>query len=380
MTRKEIIEELLKGTPFAGMGDLKIMGTEASLEPRSSESATEPTSPLWDFFFSLEFSDLQFDVYCEIKSQVSPKLLRQIGPWLTRLKKERASSLLYALVCPYLSYESQEYCVKAEIDFIDLCGNISLSIPGKLLLRRLGRPNTLKRSQVLRNPFSRISSRVIRVLLQFPNKEWKLTEIGEELTQETTRQEKDFSFTLSTALISQVIARLDEELLIRRDKKRILIPDPRQLLLRWAEVYKDPYKREQRLGWVCDNQFGMDIQSSITRVRERFGDLRFILTGSAAANIDAPYVSIDRIDILVKKETKTEPLRDIARGTKIGPDLFFMYPLDEGAFMYSRELNGIPLASDIQIYLDCYARGGRDTKQADYLLENVLEERWRKKQ
>jgi hypothetical protein len=46
--------------------------------------------------------------------------------------------------------------------------------------------------------------------------------------------------------------------------------------------------------------------------------------------------------------------------------------------MYSRDVKGVTIASDIQIYLDCYARGGRDSKQAEYLLSNVIEKTWNK--
>jgi hypothetical protein len=37
----------------------------------------------------------------------------------------------------------------------------------------------------------------------------------------------------------------------------------------------------------------------------------------------------------------------------------------------------VPRVSNIQTYLDLYARGGRDLKQAEYLLENVIAARWK---
>jgi hypothetical protein len=35
------------------------------------------------------------------------------------------------------------------------------------------------------------------------------------------------------------------------------------------------------------------------------------------------------------------------------------------------------MVSNIQAYLDLYARGGRDLKQADYLLTNAIEPHWK---
>jgi len=62
-----------------------------------------------------------------------------------------------------------------------------------------------------------------------------------------------------------------------------------------------------------------------------------------------------------------------------GPDFLFFIPYDEGVAMYAKMINGINTVSNIQAYLDCYARGGRDAKQAEYLLTNVIEKEWTKK-
>jgi hypothetical protein len=59
------------------------------------------------------------------------------------------------------------------------------------------------------------------------------------------------------------------------------------------------------------------------------------------------------------------------------PKLRFIYPYDEGVFLYSRRESSFPKVSNIQAYLDLYARGGRDLKQADVLLENAIEPRWK---
>jgi hypothetical protein len=45
--------------------------------------------------------------------------------------------------------------------------------------------------------------------------------------------------------------------------------------------------------------------------------------------------------------------------------------------MYSSFDAAIPRVSNMQAYLDLYAQGGRDLKQADYLLDNAIEPRWK---
>jgi hypothetical protein len=45
--------------------------------------------------------------------------------------------------------------------------------------------------------------------------------------------------------------------------------------------------------------------------------------------------------------------------------------------MYSNLLESALVVSPVQAYLDLYARGGRDLKQAEYLLDNVIQRQWR---
>jgi len=45
--------------------------------------------------------------------------------------------------------------------------------------------------------------------------------------------------------------------------------------------------------------------------------------------------------------------------------------------MFARIVEGVPLVAVVQMYLDLYARGGRDLKQAEYLLENRIVPAWR---
>ena len=61
----------------------------------------------------------------------------------------------------------------------------------------------------------------------------------------------------------------------------------------------------------------------------------------------------------------------------VSAGLRFITPYDAGVFMYSKQVGAAPVVSPIQAYLDLYARGGRDLKQAEYLLNNVIQSQWR---
>jgi hypothetical protein len=372
MTEQEIIEQLRKGTPFEGLSDISIVETQ--LAPPMGARFTDPSSRP-DVVLRLDFAGVFMTVYGEVKTQVTPKLLKQIGPWLARVKTLNPAET-YALICPFLSPISQQYCQENMIDFIDLSGNVLLRFPSKILIQRLNRPNIYRERQRFRNPFGGASSRVVRVLLQFPSRAWTGTAIGKELNQESERQNRGKEFQLSVSSISKTIQSLEEELLIRRDALQIVVLEPRQLLFRWADKYRDHYKWARRSSWTSKNPFGFDVQSSIKGFQSQFEDLDFAVTGAAAANLIAPFVNIDRIDVFISQKSSSEALRALNTEPSVGPDFLFTYPYDSGVFMYARKINDLPVVSNIQAYLDCYARGGRDMKQADYLLSNVIEEQW----
>lgn len=371
MKRNEILEGLQSGKPFEGMANIRVvkakLGSEGEL---ARESAARP-----DVIMVIDFAGTTVTIYGELKSQVTPRIVRELAPWLARVK-ELNPSKIYALICPYLSPTNQMYCLNNGIDFIDLSGNVSIQIPGKIWIQRLNCPNLYRTSQLVRNPFSGSSSRVIRVLLQNPNAIWSNSRIEEELSNESKRWRRPNLFAISQSTISKTIQSLEEEVLVRRDGRKIVTPDPRQLLFRWAEKYREIWKREKRKSWISKNPIGFDIEESCRGLKNEFEGFEPLYTGSAAANLVAPFVNIDRFDIFIIDPSVSEMLRGWSVDQGVGPDFQFVEPYDQGVLMYARQKKGVTIASDIQIYLDCYARGGRDAKQAEYLFTKVIETRW----
>jgi len=44
--------------------------------------------------------------------------------------------------------------------------------------------------------------------------------------------------------------------------------------------------------------------------------------------------------------------------------------------MYAKRVGKALVVSEVQAYLDLYARGGRDLKQAEVLLSSTIQRRW----
>lgn len=414
MTEGEILQALKNNEPFKGLPNVRAVNVVA--QPQANQGR-------FDAKFNLQFGDTKVEVYAELKSTCTPKQVEQIAPWLSKMKAMQKGAG-FALVCPALSPQSQRLCFERNVDFIDLAGNVFINVPGKLLLQRVGmKPGREPSPSFYRNPFSGKSSRILRVLLQAPwawttrdgrpveildvnpamerkPKAWTLSEITKELATETRRAGRaGVSFEVSFSLASRVLRSLEEELLVIRRptpfdpdqavparslegellvarRNPILVPEPKRLLSRWAQEYKDRYRWNLRGSFKVPNPFGPDLKAVQQALDGMLKPQSYAFTAAAAASVTAPFVDVDPIDLYISDEAGAENLRESVSGTSVGPDIRVIYPFDSGVFMYSSLSEGIPVVSDIQTYLDLFARGGRDLKQAEYLLQTRIEPMW----
>jgi hypothetical protein len=368
MREREILQALKNNEPFKGLPNVRV----ANFQVEESGG----TDRGFDAQFDIQYGDSKVRVYVEAKSNCTPKQVEQIAPWLSRLKATQKGAA-FALVCPAISPQSQQLCLERNVDFIDLAGNVFINVPGKLLLQRVGmEPRKETSPSFYRNPFSGKSSRILRVVLQNP-KPWTLTGITEELAAQSRGSLcPGVSFEVSFSLASRVLRSLEEELLVMRKNSSILVPEPRRLLSRWAQEYKDRYRWYLRRSFKVPNPFGPGLQSVKQGLDGLLKPRCYAFTGAAAASVTAPFVDADPIDLYISDEAGAENLRKSISGTSVGPDLRVIYAFDAGVFMYSTLEGGIPVVSDIQAYLDLFARGGRDLKQADYLLQTRIEPVW----
>jgi hypothetical protein len=368
---KEVAQALRGQIPVRDLPDVRIK--DVKMEPKNG----------FDVEFQLEAGKRRILIYAEVRSAISPKLLEQLAPWIQRMRALRPDAA-FALICPFLAPRSQTYCIENGIDFLDLAGNISINIPDTFTLQRLGRRNQSPARADAQLPptnvFSGRSSRILRVLLE-RLKPRTLTQIANELEAETDRVAREFAasnvtFTLSLGAISKGLSSLEQQLWIRRQNSFVVVPEPRRLLLEWAEKYKERFRWRLRTSLEAANPFGKTPREINEGLRSLL-TTPYVFSGAAAAS-DAPFIDLDRIDIFLLPTPDDKKLRQLRTSPVLQdlPKLRFTYPYDEGVFLYSSRDSAFPKVSNIQAYLDLYARGGRDLKQADVLLNNVIAPGW----
>lgn len=404
---EQIVAEALRGQlPVKGLPGVSILNVRE-----------QPEQP-FDISFELLSGTNRIQVLGEIKPTFSPRLLEEIGPWIRRLKSLR-TDVSVAVIAPVLSSQAQAYCIQNGIDFLDLAGNIFINVPGNFTLQRSGMRARGEFSEAPAsarnvNVFSGRFSRVLRVLLERP-KSWTVTKIARELEVESTRFTErfpgaDVDFKISQGSVSKAVAGLEEQLGVRRRGTAVIVPEPLRLLQQWAERYKERYRWRLRSSFTTANPFGKDLATIVGGIGPMI-EGAYAFSGAIATASSAPFVDIDVVDVFVLNGEVGAKLRELdspakARtalgngsgfrdgsgfgsgsgggfaggsgyGSGLQPMLRFITPYDAGVFMYSKQVGTVPVVSPIQAYLDLYARGGRDLKQADHLLNSVIQLEWR---
>src|SRR5207249_7177452 len=130
------------------------------------------------------------------------------------------------------------------------------------------------------------------------SKAWTLTGIANELQAEAKRFGRAFSteqvdFAIRLGTISKALASLDEQLWIRRQGSAVLVPEPRRLLLAWAEKYKERYRWRLRSSFEVPNPFGGGVSRISEQLEEQVSGA-YAFTAAAAASVIAPFVELDR--------------------------------------------------------------------------------------
>src|ERR1700679_3828180 len=134
----------------------------------------DQTPPRADFTVSLDVAGDHWLLVGEVKHLSQPRHVREaaynLRHHLLALPHRKAHG---ALVAPYLSEESIAILRSESLGYLDFAGNCFLSF-GSVFIERRGAPNPAMRRRGLREIFAPKASRVLRILLQDPDRPWRV--------------------------------------------------------------------------------------------------------------------------------------------------------------------------------------------------------------
>ncbi|MBI2093335.1 MAG: hypothetical protein HYT88_01230 [Candidatus Omnitrophica bacterium] len=279
--------------------------------------------------------------------------LRQLA---SRLPKPSAGYPM--LASTFLSPRVRQICREEGFGYLDLAGNCYVH-DKDLHVEKIVEENPFPSRGRPPSLFAPISSRILRAVLEEPQRRWQVSELA--VTAE-----------VSLGQSSQVCRRLIEEEYARHDEsRRFLLTQPERLLESWREAYSpQPH-------FYSFYSFIREPQALLSRVAEvgRQNQWRYAATSFTAASLVAPFVrGIEMLSCYVADEMAIDGWKAALdlRPVEEGPNVVFRIPYDAGVFYRTREVDGIHLCGDIQVYLDLWQDPARGREQAEFLRKERL--------
>ena len=211
------------------------------------------------------------------------------------------------------------------------------------------------------NLYSKKAVDILRVLLVLYPQSLTLLKLARE-----AQVSLGTAFKISKALIN-------ERILIREsDNYELKLMAPSDLLKRWAIVNN----------FIANTEFleYYTGEADITKFIEEFkecNDIEYAFTGLTGALLVAPHVRPTNVHVYVKTEADA---KKIAKRLNLMPieengNVKFSIPVSNGVFYDVREIDGVKVVSDIQLYVDLYNYPARGEEAATEIYK-VIENQW----
>lgn len=312
---------------------------------------------------------------CELLIEVKPaRYMAEIAEaslLLQRAQQDHPGAVA-VLAAPHLSEEQQRRCRDLGMSYIDLSGNAWLDAGG-FYLDRSGHPNKFKERRRAGDVFSDKASLVLRALLADPDRAAGIREIAELVS-------------VSPGWVSQVVSRLEEMGYVLSGSDGVRVHNAEDLLRDWVSVYS--YDKNVSAAFYLSFR---SLDEGLALLRERIDGVNELpphaLALHAGAALVSPHAEVPQVHLYVfgerpERRPSRDDLEDVAESLGLHPvaergNVHLMSPYYAHGAQYGvRRLQGHPMVSDVQLFLDLYNYPARGREQAEHLLEHVLRPRF----
>ncbi|MBS0197729.1 MAG: hypothetical protein JSR77_13320 [Planctomycetes bacterium] len=264
---------------------------------------------------------------------------------------------LAVVAAPYISERVAQVCREGGIGYVDAAGNCRISAPG-FHLQVEGRKNELPDTRPAENLFAAKSSRIVRALIEQPERVWRVQDLAREVG-------------VSMGLASRIKHKLIEQAFAEEIAPGIRARNPGALLDAWAAVYKGRSRAilvysmdeiaalERRIaGWCADHA------------------VKFALAEFSAAARLSPMVRHKRAAVYIQEALSRDVAGLMMRELELkevdtGATAVLWVTEDDSVFYNCSKQDGLTIVSAVQAYLDLMRNPGRGREAAEQVL------RWR---
>lgn len=207
----------------------------------------------------------------------------------------------------------------------------------------------------VRNVFEPKASRILRCLLTNPGETWSIRRIADEVQVSV-----GYTHAVTVSL-------LDLGYIARNESNLIEIVNPIKLLERWASYHQ--YLHENRF----DEYY--TFEKNLERILEKLGKVTsdYALTTLSGAYMVSPYVRPTVVEMYVRDEDQRQTIVGSLelRPTISDGNVRLVQPFDEGVFYKTQDIEGVKIASNVQLYVDLINYPSRGEEAAKNILENI---------
>jgi hypothetical protein len=237
----------------------------------------------------VRWGEREFRFAVECKSRSTPQILQQ-GIAQARAYANPPESFPMVMV-PYLSRTQLLELERLQVSGLDACGNCLVVVPGEILVLRSGQPNKYPDSAPLKNVYRGDASLAPRVFVRRP----------EYPTVNAVRDEiRDRGGRIALSTVSKALKRLEDDLIIARQRGSIRLLQGDKLLEQLAANYQPPKLTQRPVVGRCS----LPTEQLLERVRHICDDddIRLAATGAGSVHMYAtmarePKVSLYCADV-----------------------------------------------------------------------------------
>ena len=305
-------------------------------------SATAANERLPWVALELDAHPLRFKPVYSLKPSI-PELESILAGW-----KE---TLLPLLVAPELRPWILDFCREKRLAAVDLNGRTYLRAEGLLVDRRQLPGRDFRFELEPRNVFVGKSARVIRGLLTERDRVWTQSELVERTKA-------------SSGLVSRIVQHLISQSFIEKQSPREFhLSNPLGLIDAWVKA-DDFHRRSPATRYTAFGGSPIEIAHQLHAwAGEQSVPIAF--TQWIAGWLRHPYTEPVLTSAYVSRVPEDATLERLGfRHVTDAGKVWLLVPDDEGVFLETQETQGLPLASDAQVYLDLQRTGLRGPDQA----------------
>ncbi|HYL77807.1 MAG TPA: type IV toxin-antitoxin system AbiEi family antitoxin [Bryobacteraceae bacterium] len=326
-----------------------------------------------DFIIAIRAPKIDRRLVCEVESSGQPRVAREACMDLV-LHSQSSKRDYPVFIAPYISPVAAAICEDLHAGYFDLAGNCRLAFD-QVYIRREGFPNPSPQKRDLRSLYSPKAERVLRVLLAAGKRAWRMQELADQASvslgqvANVKKLLDDREWTDFAGATIAEMARVASPGFCLHSLESAALP----ILTEWAQNYRSERSTaSEHYSSKPIPQIEAELATAGKRIK---GQLAF--SGFSGAARFAPAVRYQRVTAYVLGDIPKLADRLGLKPVPSGANITLLEPYDEGVFYGTKEVEGAPVVSPIQLYLDLAQTKGRGEEAASAILEQVIKPLWR---